>query len=66
MFHKCKFVFVHKQCPPFDVHVTVHRRHSEGKEPTKCDKVGGFYFLNMFRAPIYPSSGVQLVNGFRF
>jgi hypothetical protein len=23
----------------FDVHVTVHRRHSEGKEPTRCDKV---------------------------
>jgi hypothetical protein len=23
----------------FDVPVTVHRRHSEGKEPTRCDKV---------------------------
>jgi dienelactone hydrolase len=22
----------------FDVYVTVHRRHSEGKEPTRCDK----------------------------
>jgi hypothetical protein len=21
----------------FDVHVTVHRSHSEGKEPTRCD-----------------------------
>jgi hypothetical protein len=50
----------------FDVHVTVHRRHSEGKEPTRCDKVCSFYCLNMFRAPIFPSSGVQLVNIFRF
>jgi hypothetical protein len=45
----------------FDVHVTVHRRHSEGKEPNRCDKVCSFYCLNMFRAPIRPSSGVQLI-----
>jgi hypothetical protein len=50
----------------FDVLVTVHRRHSEGKEPTRCDKVCSFYCLHMFRAPICPSSGVQLVNVFRF
>jgi hypothetical protein len=25
-----------------------------------------FYYLNMFRAPICPSSGVQLINSFRF
>jgi hypothetical protein len=25
----------------FYFHVTVHRRHSEGKEPTRCDKVVG-------------------------
>jgi hypothetical protein len=46
----------------YDVHVTLHRRHSEGKEPTICDKVCSFYCLNMFWAPIRPSSGVQLVN----
>jgi hypothetical protein len=53
----------------FDVHVSVHHRHSEGKEPTRCDKVCSFcsfYCLNMFRAPICPSSGVQLVNIFCF
>jgi hypothetical protein len=47
----------------FDVHMTVHRRHSEGKEPTRCDKACSFYCLNMFRAPICPSSGVQLEPG---
>jgi hypothetical protein len=49
----------------FAVHVTVHRRHSEGNGPARCDKVCGFYCLNMFRAPICPSSGVQLVSIFR-
>jgi hypothetical protein len=33
----------------------------KGKEPTGCDKVSSFYCLNMFRAPICPSSGVQLI-----
>jgi hypothetical protein len=28
----------------FDVHVTVHRRHSEVKEPTRCDKVCSWLF----------------------
>jgi hypothetical protein len=54
------------ECGVFAVPVTVHCRHSEGKEPTRCDKVCSFYCLNMFRAPICPSSGVQLVNIFHF
>jgi hypothetical protein len=29
-------------------------------------KYAVFYCLNMFQAPIYPSSRVQLVNTFRF
>jgi hypothetical protein len=49
----------------FDVHVTVHLRHSEGKEPTMRQSMQ-FYCLNMFRAPIYPSSGEQLINNFCF
>jgi hypothetical protein len=52
--------------PTFDVHVTVHRRHSEGKEPTRGNEVCSFYCRNMFRAPICPSSVVQLVNIFCF
>jgi hypothetical protein len=35
------------------------------RDQTRCDKVCSFYCLNMFRAPICPSSGVQLVNVFR-
>jgi hypothetical protein len=27
----------------FEIHVTVHRRHSEGKEPTRWDKICSFY-----------------------
>jgi hypothetical protein len=46
--------------------VIKQRKNSEVKEPTRCDKVCSFYCLNMFRAPICPSSGVQLVNIFRF
>jgi hypothetical protein len=33
---------------PFDVHVTVHRRHSESKEPTICDKVCSFIASTCF------------------
>jgi hypothetical protein len=32
----------------FDVHVPVHRRHSEGKEPTRCDKVSSFIASTCF------------------
>jgi hypothetical protein len=32
----------------FDVYVTVHRRHSEGKEPSRCDKVCSFYASTCF------------------
>jgi hypothetical protein len=32
----------------FDVHVTVHSRHSEGKEPTRCDKVCSFIASTCF------------------
>jgi hypothetical protein len=28
----------------YDVRVTVHRRQSEGKEPTRCDKVCSWFF----------------------
>jgi hypothetical protein len=35
---KLCFDFLFKLCLKCDVHVTVHRRHSEGKEPTRCDK----------------------------
>jgi hypothetical protein len=30
----------------FDVHVTVHRRHSESKEPTTCDKLCSLHTLS--------------------
>ena len=65
---------IHKfgqQCPRlhsnrsilFDVILTVHRRQYEDiKCPTRCNR--GFYcrsycLLNMFRAPLCPSSGAQ-------
>jgi hypothetical protein len=37
-----------KQNIRFDVHVTVHRRHSEGKEPTRCDRVCSFIASTCF------------------
>jgi hypothetical protein len=38
----------------FAVPVTVYRRHSDGKEPTRYDKVCSFYCLNMFRGTNMP------------
>jgi hypothetical protein len=32
----------------FDVRVTLHRRHSEGKEPTRCEKVCSFIASTCF------------------
>jgi hypothetical protein len=46
--HVVAFCYVLTTWTWFDVHVTVHRRHSEGKEPTRCDKVCSFYCLNMW------------------
>jgi hypothetical protein len=38
-----------------------------GKHPkVNTVNLSSFYCLNMFRAPICPSSGVQLINNFRF
>jgi hypothetical protein len=43
----------------FGVHVTVHRRHKEGKEPTRCEKVCSFIASTCFGHKTCPSSAVQ-------
>jgi hypothetical protein len=41
-------VYCELMASTFDVDVTVHRRHSEGKEPTRCDKVCSFIASTCF------------------